>query len=225
MKRLAFPTIKIVALHKVGFPNCWRNSVITWLIIWPVLTFYALRHWLPNASEWNNCPHLLLSTMQSAQVATRKCDLGCGHIVAWSHVLSHRGLPSLIKSCHVRKCRPIERNKSHVWELLRHPVKPEDRRGVGFWNIVCIMHTSYNGECPTAVYSESTVVTKLWGHISHLKLHLFYWMQLSGTRLVIHRFCIWFLSHVVYRMYHFFTCISSVNDADRSVLIWLKRGS
>lgn len=147
-----------------------------WLIIWSVLTFYALKHWLPNASEWNNCPYLLLSTMHNAQVATRKCDLGCGRSVAWSRVYCQRGLPSHMKSCHVVKCRPVERNKSRVWRLLRHRVKPGDRSGVGFWNIVCIMHTSYSGECPTAVYNESTIVTKLQAHSSHLKLR-FSWLN------------------------------------------------
>jgi len=37
-----------------------------------------------------------------------------------------------------------------------------------------MMHTSYSGGCPTAVYSESTIVTKLQGHIIHVKLHFFF---------------------------------------------------
>jgi len=92
----------MVALHRVGFQNrCW-NSVITWLIFWPVLTFYVLKQWLPNPYEWNNCPHLLLSTMHSAQVAMRKCDLGCGHSMAWLRVHCHGGVAKAYKvmPCH-----------------------------------------------------------------------------------------------------------------------------
>jgi hypothetical protein len=69
------------------------ETEIIWFIVWLVLSFYAPKHWLPNAPQWNNCLYLPLSTSQN-KLLMRKCDRECCLVTALSHVHCHTGSPS-----------------------------------------------------------------------------------------------------------------------------------